>query len=69
MTRRADRQQFVFVVSPTRTGRLWRAHLQDDTSVVAHGETAMRAISALAEHLDDEDARANAQPRPIRKSS
>jgi len=56
------RLQFTFVVIATRAGSLYRAHLSDDATIVAHGETPMLAIRALADHLAEEDARLDAHP-------
>ncbi|MDZ4768383.1 MAG: hypothetical protein SGJ24_04580 [Chloroflexota bacterium] len=58
-----ETMRLTFVITQTRRD-LYRAHLDDDATIVAHGETPMLAIRALADHLDDEDARLDAQPRP-----
>jgi hypothetical protein len=68
MTKRADRLIFTFVVTLSRPGSLYRAHLTDDNTVIAHGETPMLAIRALADHLAEEDARDQSRSKPIRPS-
>ncbi|MCK6579932.1 MAG: hypothetical protein L6Q98_17720 [Anaerolineae bacterium] len=59
-----QRLKFVFVVRLARIGSTYRAHLEDDDSIVATGETPMRAIRNLADDLVEEDDRLEKERRP-----
>lgn len=59
MTRkRRATERFVFFVRVTQTGDLYRAHLEDDNTTIATGETPILAMRNLCQLLADEDARA-----------
>ena len=45
--KKAQRQEFTIVVRPA-TGGLWRAHMKDDDTIKALGESPMIAIRNLA---------------------
>lgn len=54
--KKAQRLEFTIVVRPA-TGGLWRAHMKDDDTVKALGESPMIAIRNLAIQLQEEEDR------------
>jgi len=63
-SKRKDRQRYVFFVRLTQVGDQYRAHLEDDNTTIATGETPILAMRNLCQSLADEDARTEQDTRP-----